>query len=553
MNKKEEFREGLKYTPENTKEQQQYLTNTLNNAIDTYQTANSLESKTFMCYLISAIYISCKEMYPDLKVSIPFRIKSDASTTKNIQNEFNSGILKFDSSKSDNLPDLFNLEKATDDMTAATMVLEHIKSSLKPKSPYVSEEIKKLRKIRNANEVFINNTELLLEDGFIGEEQYLKLYMNTLERLIDSTYDEFTAERPIPYKTELDGLEKIYAVKSKVDNFSSTVDEKDIEKLQDLIMDLRSRLNDKLQYEILREIFPKICESPLIKNSLLTTAEFVKDVKKENGFGAIYYRLNTPFGKIEFQLQSNKRYFEAKQGSAFHSGMKGKEIDIASYFELVDKNDEHDLNFYLDVLDTVPANSLISDTELPNFQSDEEKDQFLKTPLGKKYLQSQKIREYMKHIKLKDTYTYVPDSSITYADDTGIHKKDSGIYQAPTEMSFDEYLLLLAKSHSPYMSVCDSAHTSFSEMASLRPKDLVDEFSEVLRKRDSLTCLRHVLVERLDHILKTNPDSEYEENRRITESLPKEISRIDIVKYSEHLKDYLAAQNANKGTNEKEL
>src|SRR5699024_4887087 len=136
-------------------------------------------------------------------------------------------------------------------------------------------------------------------------------YMNTLERLIDSTYDEFTAERPIPYKTELDGLEKIYAVKSKVDNFSSTVDEKDIEKLQDLIMDLRSRLNDKLQYEILREIFPKICESPLIKNSLLTTAEFVKDVKKENGFGAIYYRLNTPFGKLEFQLQSNKRYFEA--------------------------------------------------------------------------------------------------------------------------------------------------------------------------------------------------------------------------------------------------
>ena len=228
-------------------------------------------------------------------------------------------------------------------------------------------------------------------------------------------------------------------------------------------------------------------------------------------------------------------------------------MNIASYFELVDKNDEHDLNFYLDVLDTVPANSLISDTELPNFQSDEEKNEFLKTPLGKKYLQSQKIREYMKHIKLGDTYTYVPDSSITYTDDTGVHSKLSDIQQNSTEMSFDDYLLTLAKSHSPYMSVCDSAHTSFSEMASLRPKDLVDEFSEVLRKRDSLTCLRHLLVERLDHILKTKPDPEYEENRKIAESLPKEISRIDIVKYSEHLKEFLAEQNAEKDTGENEL
>ena len=518
------------------------LDNICHQLVDAYLRANTHENIEYLTYLMAAIYLKYKEKYPFLSIVIPYRIKSDMSFRNNLEKE-----LKKIS------PD-FDISGIITDISGSTIVLKHVEDFNVRKQDFANTKIIDLYEKRLENTSFIAETEKRLSDDILlSEEDYFEIRHSILERIIDATYTEFTEERERPYSSELEDSRASYASKLESGNFSTSISKEQMRTLENLLEDLRSRVSDKLSYEILRETLPNILNDPLIKNGFHIDSHFSKDSKKPNGFAALYYVLDTPFGKLEFQLQSNKRYFEAKKGSAFHSGMKGKEIDIASYFELVDKNDEHDLNFYLDVLDTVPANSLISDTELPNFQSDEEKDQFLKTPLGKKYLQSQKIREYMKHIKLKDTYTYVPDSSITYADDTGIHKKDSGIYQAPTEMSFDEYLLLLAKSHSPYMSVCDSAHTSFSEMASLRPKDLVDEFSEVLRKRDSLTCLRHVLVERLDHILKTNPDSEYEENRRITESLPKEISRIDIVKYSEHLKDYLAAQNANKGTNEKEL
>ena len=544
MKDNQTFKQSLKYDSKNTKEQQQHLNNKLNQTIDKYSKYNNLEVKTFTCYLIAAIYITYKEMYPDLKINIPFRLKSDDSTIKNIKKEFIHEITNFDSSKTDNLDDLFNLNKASDDMIAATVVLEHIKSSIKSSTEYTSDTIKELKKKRNSNEIFINETELALEDEFIGEKRYLEIYQELLERIIDSTYTEFTTERLIPYQTELESIKRSYDMKLKADNFSTYITKDNIFKLQDLLSDLRSRLNDKLQYEILRETFPKVCNSPLIKNSLLTSIEFRKDSRKDNGFAAIYYILHTPFGKMEFQLQSNKRYFEAKKGSAFHSGIKGKEVDITSYFELVDKNDEKPLEFYLSILDDVPANSLISDTELPNFNSEEEKQKFFTTPLGQKYLKSQRIKEYRKHIKLKDKYIYTPDTKIKHKTNDGIEYIDSEIKQDPIEMDFDDYLLSLAKSISPYMNICDSAHTSFSAMASLIPKDLKDECSEILRKKDSLTCLRHILVTRLEEILKTRDDPEYIKNRGIINSLPREISRFEITKYSEQLKQKMDLDNS---------
>src|SRR5699024_651792 len=134
----------------NTKEQQQHLNNKLNQTIDKYSKYNNLEVKTFTCYLIAAIYITYKEMYPDLKINIPFRLKSDDSTIKNIKKEFIHEITNFDSSKTDNLDDLFNLNKASDDMIAATVVLEHIKSSIKSSTEYTSDTIKELKKKRNS-------------------------------------------------------------------------------------------------------------------------------------------------------------------------------------------------------------------------------------------------------------------------------------------------------------------------------------------------------------------------------------------------------------------
>ena len=133
-------------------------------------------------------------------------------------------------------------------------------------------------------------------------------------------------------------------------------------------------------------------------------------------------------------------------------------------------------------------------------------------------MRSEKIKELATHIRIKDTMQF-PD---THFSDT------------------DKYLFGLAKFISPYMNVCSSGHTSFST-ASIHQKNLVGEFSEVLRRRDSTTYLGNLLIERLKNIISTRgmEDPSYQKIIQDSLSLPREISKHDIIEYINTHKDVL--------------
>ena len=133
-------------------------------------------------------------------------------------------------------------------------------------------------------------------------------------------------------------------------------------------------------------------------------------------------------------------------------------------------------------------------------------------------MKSEKIKELANHIKIKDTMHFSDN-----------HSSDT-----------DSYLFGLAKFISPYMNVCSSGHTSFST-ASIHQKNLVGEFSEVLRRRDSTTYLGNMLIERLKNILSTKgiKDSSYQKMVQDSLSLPREISKHDIIEYIHTHKDIL--------------
>lgn len=508
MDKKEEFKKSLQF-PTDIKSQQQNIEEQFNQLNTQYVKTNSLEVKEYLSYLMAAIYLTYKDLYPDLSIYIPFRIKSDDSTIKNYSKELNETLKNY------NIPDnQFDLTGINADFMAATIVLDHIKTSRKTHTEYISPDIANLKKFKSSILDFVNNVEEILETGFINEEQYLKLKKETLEKIIQSTYPEFVAERPISYQTELQELNKLYDIKKEYNSFSSEISEDDISSLKSLLLDLRSRSSDKLEYEILKESAPVVFNSPLIKNALKTSFKFVKDSKKPNGFAAIYYQITTPFGPLEVQLQSNKRYYEAKKGSAFHSGIIGKEIDINSFFELTDPKDSHPINFYLNKLDNINADEIFSDIEMPTFESESDKSNYLlNNNNAEKYKKTLLAKQYMSHIKIKDNYTF-NDS------------KDS--------QKTNEYLLSLAKFISPFMNVCSSGHTSFST-ASIHQKNLIGEFTEILRKKDQTTCLRNMLISRLRTILQTSNDKEYLENRKVRDSLPRDIAREDITQYATRL------------------
>lgn len=393
-----------------------------------------------------------------------------------------------------------------------------------------------------------------------NEKKFLELKIELLEKIIDVTPNEFTEERkPNPSFSQLyEETKNKYNYFLETDSFPTIIPDFEKDELSALTAEFRSKINNKLQFAILGKTLPVVFNNEIIKNALETSFEFTKNTKKENGFQALYYNLNTPFGPVEVQAQSNRAYFASTKGSAYHSGMEGKDISIKDFFELVDEDDEFELSHYLDILDSISADSLVSPYQLPKFKNNQERRNFLSTPKGIAYLDSEKCREMLKHVKIKENMEilpqYLPREVYTYSKHTQIIDKEK-LKEAidcgkvnPTIINTDEYLLSTALSLSPYMNVCSSGHTSFTT-AGIHHKKIIGEFSEILRKKDSNTVLRDLLIRRLDNLLenaestkneKTSPSENYlnkvvKTHDDMLAKLPKDISMKNITAYAEKL------------------
>ena len=112
---KNDFKDRLHY-PIDIKEQQKILDNSIGELADQFIKSNTVENREFLSYLTAAIYLTYKELYPNLSIYIPFRIKSDHSFMQNIKKEIPNSIEKLSKEDVNNLEDLFDTEKISDDM-----------------------------------------------------------------------------------------------------------------------------------------------------------------------------------------------------------------------------------------------------------------------------------------------------------------------------------------------------------------------------------------------------------------------------------------------------
>lgn len=548
-----EFKKNLKYPKKYTNlEQIDELENKMFDLLDEFEKNQSFENREYLCNLTAAIYLTYKELYPRLSIYIPFRTKSDASYIKNIQKEFNNYIEDTDSKED------FDTSEIIKDISGLKIVLNDINHSL-PTSEEFEElladpEISKLYKLSHDNHNFADEVDSYLRSPIHNAKKFYELKMNLLDKIIKITPEEFKDERKPknPFSQLYKDTLYQYTYFLENDNFPTIISEEELSDLAILSNDFRSRLDDKLHFAILRKTLPVVLNSPLVKNAMQANSKWDKETLKPNGFQAIYYNIDTPFGPVELQAQSNKAYYAATKGSAYHSGLNGKQIDIKNFFELVDPNDEHELSYYLDILDNISADKLISPYAIPTFKTEEEKQLFLKTPTGKAFLESEKYREIMKHIKIKQKMQILPNHLPNEVYDSN-HSINSDKLQEliankkviPFRVNTDEYLLSTALSLSPYMNVCGSGHTSYTT-AGIHHKKIIGEFAEVLRKRDSNTCLRDLLIRKLEQII-DNPPKECSENMRaclqivkehdeVANKLPKDISHKNIYSFAEKVR-----------------
>ena len=564
------FKENIRC---NITNEQEKLSTEMFTLLDEYEKNNSFENREFLCYLTAAIFLVYKEKYPQIAKYLLFRTKSDMSFMKNIQKEF----IKFITS--DTHSNQFDISAVDKDISGIKFVLDNINYSLpataESRELFGLPDIKKLRKQSKDNLDFIDTVEEFISSPIHNSREFYQFQLELLQRIIEVTPKKFKDER-FPnrsYEELYEQSQKKYNYYIENDNFPTSLSERDIGYLEVLLNDLRSKVDNNLHFEILNRTLPIVLDDPLIKNTLLTTFKLEKSneqSQKANGFEAIYYTLNTPFGKVEFQAQSNRAYFNATKGSAYHSGIPGKSINVKHFFELVDKNDEHTLDYYLDTLDSISADSIIHENELPQFESEQEKKAYLETSHGKDYINSKLYIDMMKHIKIKDTIDilppYLPNSVYDKAEinyktprsNWKINEKklneliESGEIKLST-VDTNMYFLASALSISPYMNVASSGHSSFTTVGN-HNKKIVGEFSEAIRKKDSNTLLRDILVRRLENILE-NPEEYFDlkddsqsayvtryldlakQHEEIASRLPKDIPRKNIIHYGNRLRE----------------
>lgn len=561
MSDNNDFRKNLKYSnPE-----QQDVNEKMMFLLDEYQKSNSFENREFLCYLSAAIFLTYKKLYPQLSLYILFRTKSDASYIKNINKEFTKFIKEGDSIS-------FDSSSITKDISGLKIILDNINFSLPFKGNsdelFNDPEISKLFHESNQNLEFINKVNDFLQATIKSPKTYYELKCNLLKRIIEITPKEFTRERTpeASFQELYDSTMNLYNYYAENDDFPTTISPSEISTLSDLLNDFRSRVYDPLQFATLQKTLPVVFDDPLIKNVLQTSYSFEKHSLKPNAFQADYYNLSTPFGKIEVISQSNKAHYVSTKGSAFHSGIPGKSINVKDFFELANpEKDQHDISYYFDILDSISADSMVSPYEIPDFKTNAERDAFFNSSKGAAYLESERLRLMMAHIRIKDKMIiypqYVP-KEIYVSRQTGEIDTDklqelisngtltNNSIVEPAIIDTDEYLLSTALSLSPYINVCSSGHSSFTN-AEIHHKKIIGEFAEVLRKKDSNTCLRDLLIRRLEDIIENINDSnsKFSNNPKLLFSiemikrhdemsaqLPKDISTKNIIRYAEKLR-----------------
>ena len=93
----------------------------------------------------------------------------------------------------------------------------------------------------------------------------------------------------------------------------------------------------------------------------------------------------------------------------------------------------------------------------------------------------QQVSNALNHIKIKNSLTFNNIST-----------------------DIDIYLESLAEYVSPKAWICRSAHNITRNTASIEKKQIIEEFSDVIRKKDGISCLAQLLIDRLEDIVGNN-------------------------------------------------
>ena len=485
--------------------------------IDDYAIHNENISQEYIKNFNASLYESARKEAPECTLFIPDRTKSLRSEQHNMEKEYKAFLKSLIPSNptigisSSDVKEQFNVEKIDNDFTGSTIVLTDVNDSIYFEGSTEEEKnlinLRKEKENRKAKLYKIQN--YLRDNPFISEELYFQIYIDLLEEFQKTTYPECYEERLDPqdansltYNEAIEKALKNYWNKVSSESFSTLASPDEMDDLSTIIEQLKLRNDDKFQNAMLDVIIPKILSSSLLQPHISSNEkealpnldiswEKTKDSKKPNGFCAKYYKVSLPVGpkgkKIDIELQAltKMRYDDSKGGNSDHNKQKGKRPSIEElkmFFELSNPNEnpEH-LDTYLETLDSYVFNTiegLKSKSELSKAEQ----------------LALQRVEHARNSIKMRESFPR------------------NGENKNKTDIPLKTVLIHFAEYWSPKMRVTSSAHQLFERGAKVTANNLIETFSDVLRKQNDLTCLSQILIDKLsEYVQNTNLSQTYTE------------------------------------------
>ena len=335
--------------------------------------------------LVAAFMLEYKEAYENYAIEVPYRIKSERSTFLKILKY----LQRDDKSKEEvaaNGATISSLKEDLTDMLAIRVVRMNRTSKFYSNDPELVELIEEKR----INYALLNEMERfqlkdILEEEFPGREpsgykneasreNYYLHCMFLIERTRSLIHPNATSllkmcddceeliKQRVPkvfYETCKNSIEELNRPenKSKIDTPNNIYYERKAiwRKLKDALTpeeyefmhgkitddEIRevnfnhplnffsARVSDKLDLAVLRrQVYSVFENSDLLKRfGVSLDMESSKEKRTEDGYVADFIIINTPFGKVEMQLQTQHEYEEGNYGYAAHSDMEGKAFE----------------------------------------------------------------------------------------------------------------------------------------------------------------------------------------------------------------------------------
>lgn len=378
------------------------------------QKFDSPEVKNYFNNLTAAIMLEYHKAYENFDIKVPYRIKSPKSIFDKIL-EYLSRADKHQKVNEDNGKYKLELNEEIRDMFAMTVVVGNAQPTLASKDP----EISKLIEEKRINRLFLESMQdfrlKMTEDEFSGiqEEKYqynvskkeyyyhsimeierIKSLINPKAVDLLAKYDDilnkikeevplnffnrcmYLANECKVYKNieDMDSKRKVLALNTKFlmdidkhltqeekESLKSKITKKDTETVDffSVTNDFSSRLDDKLNLAVLmKQVYSVFENSELLKKfGIKLDTSSIKEKRTPSGYVSNFVYIDTPFGKIEMQLQTQHENLEGNYGYAAHTDMNGKKI---KEFELPEPGDKQKLKEFQTCVDFISPKKFLA-------------------------------------------------------------------------------------------------------------------------------------------------------------------------------------------------